>query len=70
MHFTPDAQLAWDRISESDHEHLLTNGFCTRCLATRHFTLDEGEMRDGELAMIGRCDTCGARVVKLIESRA
>jgi hypothetical protein len=67
MNFSPDAQLAWNKISEPDHEHLLTNGFCTRCLATRHFTLDEGEIRDGELALIGRCDTCGARVVKLVD---
>lgn len=70
MNFTADAQLAWEKIPESDREHLLTNGFCTRCLATRHFTLDEGEMRDGEFAMIGHCDTCGARVVKLIDVKS
>jgi hypothetical protein len=66
MNFTTEAQVAWDGIPEPEHERLLSNGFCTRCLATRHFTLDQGEMRNGELAMIGRCDTCGARVVKLI----
>ena len=66
MHFTPEAQAVWDRIPDADREHLLGGGLCTRCLATRHFTLDEGEMRDGELAMIGHCDTCGARVVRLV----
>lgn len=64
--FTTEAQAAWDRLADADHEAVLSNGFCTRCLATRHFTLHEGEMRNGELALIGHCDTCGARVVKLI----
>jgi len=66
--FSPEAQAAWDAIPESDREQLLSGGFCTRCLATRRFTLDEAEMRDGELALIGRCDVCGARVVKLTRS--
>ena len=66
MSFTPEAQAEWDKISEADHESLLGAGFCTRCLARRRFTLDNAEMRDGELALIGHCDTCGARVVELV----
>lgn len=69
MSFTPDAQLAWDRISGPNHESLLAHGFCTRCLATRHFTVDQGEMRDADLALIGHCDTCGSRVVQLVDAR-
>lgn len=65
MAFTPAAQAAWDSLAPEDRERLLAGGFCTRCLATRTFTLVEAEMRDGELALIGTCDTCGARVVKL-----
>lgn len=67
MAFTPEAQAVWDTVSEADRAQLLASGFCTRCLATREFTLDQGEMRDGELALIGHCNTCGARVVRLIE---
>jgi hypothetical protein len=69
MSFTAEAQIAWDRMSDPIHEQILASGFCTRCLATRHFTLDQGEMRDTELALIGHCDTCGARVVQLVDAR-
>lgn len=69
MLFTPEAQVAWDRIALVDHDQILAGGFCTRCLATRQFTLDQGEMRDEELALIGHCDTCGARVVRLVDAR-
>ena len=65
MAFSPEARAAWDSLAEADREKLLAGGFCTRCLATRPFTLDEAEMRDGELALIGKCDECGSRVVKL-----
>jgi hypothetical protein len=70
MTFTTEAQAAWDAIPESDREQLLSGGFCTRCLATRRFTLDDAEIRDGELALIGRCDACGSRVVKLTRLRS
>jgi hypothetical protein len=66
--FTPEAQAAWDRFTEAEHEQLQM-GFCTRCLATRRFTMDTAEMRDGELALIGHCGTCGARVVRLVDPR-
>lgn len=67
MAFTPEAQAAWDSLEAAERERLLANGFCTRCLATRRFTLDEAEMRDGELALIGKCEVCGSRVVKLVQ---
>lgn len=70
MAFTVDAQAAWDSISESDHANILAGVFCARCLANRKFTLDQGEMRSGELALIGHCDTCGGRVVRLIDTRS
>jgi hypothetical protein len=70
MAFTPDAQVEWDKVSADDQAALLQAGFCTRCLATRAFTLDMGEMRGHELALIGHCDTCGARVVRLIDTRS
>ena len=70
MAFTIDAQAAWDTISESDHANILESVFCARCLTSRKFTLDQGEMRSGELALIGHCDTCGGRVVRLIDTRS
>ena len=70
MAFTIDAQAAWDSISESDHQEVLASVFCARCLATRQFTLDSGEMRSGELALIGHCNKCGGRVVRLIDTRS
>jgi len=66
MTFTPEAQAAWDGIADEDRERLLSSGMCTRCFEKRRFTLDAGEIRDGELALIGHCDTCGARVVQLV----
>jgi hypothetical protein len=34
------------------------------------FTLEQGEVRGGELALIGRCKECGARVVRLVAPKA
>jgi hypothetical protein len=68
MAFTPEAQAQWDTVSPEDQAELVKGGFCTRCLATRAFTLDAGEMRGPELALIGHCDTCGGRVVRLIDT--
>jgi hypothetical protein len=67
MAFTPEAQAIWDKVPEETRVKLLDSGFCTRCLATRHFDLVEGELRGKELALIGKCGTCGARVVRLIQ---
>ena len=67
MAFTPEAQALWDRVPEATRTKLLDSGFCTRCLATRHFELTEGEMRGKELALVGKCATCGARVVRLVQ---
>lgn len=67
MSFTPEAQAIWDRVPEETRVKLLDSGFCTRCLATRHFELVEAELRSGELALIGKCGTCGARVVRLVQ---
>jgi len=67
MAFTPDAQAVWDKVSEETRGKLLDDGFCTRCLAKRHFELVEGELRDKELALIGKCGTCGGRVVRLFQ---
>jgi hypothetical protein len=66
MAFTPEASAAWESLAESERERLLAGAFCTRCLATRKFTLDAAEIRDGEIALVGRCDVCGSRVVKLV----
>jgi hypothetical protein len=49
MAFTAEAQAVWDRIPEADRDQLLS-AFCSRCLATRRFTVDQGEVRSGELA--------------------
>ncbi len=68
MAFTPEAQAEWDKVDPADQLELVKGGFCTRCLATRAFTLDMGEMRGPELALIGHCDTCGGRVVRLIDT--
>lgn len=67
MAFTPQAQAIWDRVPEETRTKLLDSGFCTRCLATRHFDLVVAELRDKELALIGKCGTCGARVVRLVQ---
>ena len=67
MAFTPEAQKVWDQVPEATREKLLDSGFCTRCLAKRHFELVEGELREKELALIGKCGECGARVVRLIQ---
>lgn len=67
MAFTPEAQKVWDQVPEATREKLLDSGFCTRCLAKRHFDLVEGELREKELALIGKCGECGARVVRLLQ---
>ena len=67
MSFTPEAQAVWDQVPEETRAKLLDSGFCTRCLATKHFDLVNGELRGNELALIGKCGTCGARVVRLIQ---
>ncbi len=67
MTFTTDAQKVWDQVPEATRTRLLNSGFCAHCLATRHFDLLEGEIRDKSLALIGKCGTCGHRVVRLIE---
>lgn len=69
MHLTPEAQSVWDRI-QSSQESLLAHGFCSRCLEDGPFSLEEGEMRQDELALIGKCKACGARVVRLVKPPA
>lgn len=66
MTFTPEAQAIWDRVPEETRAKLLDSGFCSFCLATRHFDLLEGEVRGKELALIGKCGTCAHRVVRLV----
>lgn len=67
LKFTPEAQALWDRVPEETRKKLLDSGFCTFCLATRHFELAEAEIRGKELALIGKCGTCAHRVVRNIE---
>lgn len=67
MAFTTEAQSIWDQVPEATRVRLLDSGFCAHCLTTRHFDLAEGEIRGKELALIGKCGTCGHRVVRLIE---
>ena len=62
MSFTPEAQAIWDQVPEATRTKLLDSGFCTRCLKTQHFELTTGELRGNELALIGKCGTCAARV--------
>ncbi len=70
MQFTPEAQTAWDRYPTSTQAEIMESGFCTRCLAKRRFHLDQGELRSGELVLVGRCSQCGARVVRVVEPEA
>lgn len=67
MAFTAEAQAIWDRVPDATKAKLLDSGFCSFCLATRHFDLVDGEMRGDELALIGKCGTCGHRVVRMLE---
>lgn len=67
MAFTTEAQAIWDQVPEATRVRLLDSGFCAHCLTTRHIELTEGEIRGKELALIGKCGTCGHRVVRLIE---
>jgi hypothetical protein len=65
--FPPEVQAIWDRVPESTRTKLLDSGLCTRRMAKRHFELVSGELRDKELALIGKCGTCSARVVRLVQ---
>ncbi len=67
MSLTPQAQAIWDQVPEAMRAKLLDSGFCAHCLTTRHFELTEGEIRDKDLVLVGKCGTCGHRVVRLIE---
>ena len=67
MTFSTEAQAIWDRVPAAMRAKLLDSGLCTRCLATRHFDLVTAEIRDKELALIGKCGTCAARVVRLVQ---
>jgi hypothetical protein len=66
MQLTPEAQAVWDRIPAENQESILAHGFCSRCLEDGPFSLEQAEMRRGELALIGKCKACGARVVRLV----
>lgn len=66
MQLTPEAESVWNRLSTGNQESLLAHGFCSRCLEDGPFSLEQGEMRRGELALIGKCKACGARVVRLV----
>jgi hypothetical protein len=67
MTFTPEAQAIWDRVPEDKRARLLDSAFCAHCLARRHLELLEGELRNNEeLALIGKCSTCGHRLVQII----
>lgn len=69
MDLTPEASEIWESYPPEERDRILAHGFCTRCLAEQPFTLEQGEMRGRELALIGRCTACGARVVRLISKR-
>ncbi len=66
MQLTPEAEAVWRRIAPDEQKALLAHGFCTRCLEDRSFSLETGEMRGSELALIGKCSDCGARMVRLV----
>ena len=66
MEFTSEARAVWERLSPENRDEILAHGFCPRCLEDQPFTLVSGEMRRAELALIGKCSQCGARVVRLI----
>jgi hypothetical protein len=66
MEFTPEAQAHWERLSAEDRDSILAHGFCPRCLEDKPFTLVGGAMKGDELAVIGKCSECGARVVRLV----
>lgn len=67
MGLTAEAQAIWDKVPDEVKAKLLDSGFCSFCLATRHFDLLEGEVRGNELALIGKCSTCSHRVVRNVE---
>jgi hypothetical protein len=70
MELTPEAEAVWQRIPPDNQAAILAHGFCTRCLLDGPFTLEQAEMRGGELALIGKCKECGARVVRLVSAPA
>jgi len=65
---TPKAKKRWDKIPVGVQTKILENVWCTNCMHGIRIEVESGKMiADGDLLLEGRCNECGAKVVRLIE---
>jgi hypothetical protein len=66
--FTPQALKLWRKIPEWAQEKLLSNVFCSHCVAMTTIVESTGQVVGGDLVLKGQCQTCGGEVARVIES--
>ena len=67
-HFTPRAQVEWDKIPAEAHERILNAVWCGNCRTSVRVIDYTGTWEEsGEIRLQGFCATCGHVVVRIIE---
>ncbi len=66
--FTAPAQRIWEKIPQPIQRKVLDNVWCPACRKATTMTQYNGQVKEGDLLLTGRCATCGQRVARLLES--
>ena len=66
--FTSQALELWQNIPEWAQEKLLSNVYCSYCIAMTTIVAFTGQVVGGDINLKGKCQTCGGEVARVIES--
>lgn len=66
--FTEEALDIWNKLTDSEKETWTTNAFCQMCKAPIGKDDFNGSIHEGELALFHKCEQCGNREVRLIDT--
>jgi len=66
-HFSPQARILWDTVSDADQQNVLANVWCGHCGTATTMRDVAGTIKDGDLILQGQCSVCGRQVARLLE---
>jgi hypothetical protein len=66
--FTAPAAKLWKSIPANTRKMLLSNVWCGDCRRAVTMTNFSGNIKEGDLVLLGSCSECGSDVGRLIES--
>ncbi len=65
--FPLDARLAWMRLSPDRESEILSAVWCEACGNMSSMTVDGGRLEGKMLTLEGRCDRCGASLIRPVQ---